>query len=108
VARLQGVVLQSSVNANGATAVAFQSNGLKPVTVSSQAVAAGAAVYVGFWFTGTTMPTLSRGTTVNVMDANLATPNLRFSTANASLTTTAPNPFTAQSIAAAAWWVAVS
>lgn len=106
----QALLGTPSINASGATATAFQSVGLKPVTFTTpQVFAPGAAFYLAFWFTGTTIPTLTRlSTATGTLAANLATPNLRFATANTALTTTAPATYTAQSAAPADFWAAVS
>lgn len=105
----QALMGTASVNTAGATATAFQSTGLKAITFTAQVIAPGAGFYLGFWFTGTTMPTLARGSTSAAQaNMNLATPNLRFATANASLTTAAPTTYSAQTIAAAAYWTAAS
>lgn len=104
-----GALLASTVNSAGATAVAFQGTGSKQVTVASTTIAAGAAFYVGFWFTGTTMPTIVRATNSFIENINLTSPNFRFATADTGLTTTAPsNLATPQANAAAAWWAGVS
>lgn len=100
-----GARLTSSINANGATAAAFQSVGTKTVTFSSQSISG--AFYVGFWFTGTTLPTLYRSTNLaRVGNFNLSAPNLRYATADGSLTTTAPANFGTQTALTTAFWVA--
>lgn len=102
-----GALLTSSVNANGATATAFQTVGLKVVTFTSQNISPG-SFYVAFWTTGTTQPTLAGGSTRASMNGPLATPNLRFATANTGLTTTAPSTLGAQTGAPTALWVAAA
>lgn len=103
-----GALLASSVNANGATATAFQSNGQKVVTFPTPpTVAAGAAFYVGFWFTGTTMPTLARASgTAAMHNVGFAATPFRYATANTGLTTAAPATLGAQTSLGLAWWVA--
>lgn len=101
--------LTSSVNANGATATAFQSNGVKTVTFAAQTIPAGSSIVIGFWFAGTTMPTLPRGNSVALLNnIGLAAPNLRVFTANTGLTNTAPATIGTQTAGANAWWLAVS
>lgn len=102
-------LLTSSVNANGATATAFQGTGVRTVTFTPQTIAGGADVYVAFWFTGTTLPTLIRGAgSALASNMTLASPNLRFCTANTGLTTAAPATYTAQTALNVAYWVGVS
>lgn len=103
-----GALLKSSVNTRGATATAFQSTGMKvitwdaPITVSTD-------VYVGFWFTGTTMPAINKAAATGAAsNLNLAAPNLRFATITGSYTTTAPATLTTQSAGPAAYWVGVA
>lgn len=77
---------------------------------SPQAVSAG-PVYVAFWQTfaggSSTFLRLSNAGSV-VANAGLASPNLRFGTANTGLTTTAPSTMGAQTGNANSFWVAVS
>jgi hypothetical protein len=105
-----GALLASSVNANGATTTAFQSSGTKTVTFTTPpTIAAGAAFYVGFWFTGTTMPTLSRASgTAAVHNIGFTATPFRYATANTGLTTTAPATLGTQTSLGLAWWVATA
>jgi hypothetical protein len=104
-------LIASAVNAGGATAAAFQGTGTKPVTITAQALAAG-AYYVGFWFTGTTAPTLARGNSggsaLNAGTTLVSGNGLRFAAADTGLTTAAPATFTQTGNAPAAYWVALS
>lgn len=103
-----GALLTSSVNANGATATAFQATGLKTVTFTTAQTING-GFYVGFWCAGTTMPALARGSGVpGVHNVNLAAPNFRFAIANTGLTTAAPATLGTQSSASVAYWVAAA
>lgn len=101
-----GALLTSSVNANGATAAAFQAVGAKAVTFTARSITD--ALYVGFWFTGTTLPTLARGSTTAPVNMLLAAPNFRFSSANTGLTTTAPATLGTQTAVNVAWWMGAS
>lgn len=108
-----GSLLQSVVASAGANLTQFQTAGLKSVTISSQAIAAGASFFIGFWFTtGTSLPTLLRGSNVTqggaVINLGLSSSNFRWSTADTGLTTTAPSPMGAQTSIATSWWVAVA
>lgn len=91
-------------------AAAWQTGGLKTMALAvAQTVGAG-YVYAAFWAVGSTLPTLSRGNVggAAVGNAGLAAPNLRFATADAGLTTTAPPTFGAQTGSGTGWWVALS
>jgi hypothetical protein len=104
-----GTLLTSSINTNGATNTAFQSNGVKTVTFAAQTIPAGSSIVIGFWFAGTTMPTLPRGNSVALLNnVGLAAPNLRVFTANTGLTNNAPATIGTQTAGANAWWLAVS
>jgi hypothetical protein len=91
--------------------VAWVSTGLKPMALAGgpYSVAAG-DYYVGFWFNGTTGPSIPRSGTINanLTNAGLAAPDFDSASANASVTTTAPNPFTAQTSVVYEWWFALS
>lgn len=107
-----GFQLQSQNNVNGATTAAFTATpGIKVMTYggTSPTIQAKSSFYVGFYFQGTTMPTLARaGGTAGVNNANLTTANSRFATANTGLTTTPPTNLGTFTAGANAWWVAVS
>jgi hypothetical protein len=105
-----GALLASSVNANGATTTAFQSTGQKIVTFTTPpTIAAGAAFYVGFWFTGTTMPTLARSSgTAALHNIGFAATPFRYATSSTGLTTTAPATLGTQTSLGLAWWVATA
>lgn len=104
-----GALLTSSVNANGATAVAFQSLGQKTVTFTAQTIAANTGFYVGFWFTGTTRPGIVRGaSTAGVANTGFTATPFRFGTSTAALTTAAPDPMGAQTVGGNAWLVTAS
>ena len=103
-----GALLTSSVNANGATAAAFQSTGLKTVTFTTQTIAAG-AFYLALWTTGTTQPALIRAINFSALiNGALVAPNLRFASANTGLTTTAPATMGTQTALGAALWAAAA
>ncbi|MGL5910654.1 MAG: hypothetical protein ACRCZP_11675 [Phycicoccus sp.] len=87
-----GTVLTSSVNANGATAAAFQTTGVKNVTFTATGLpGTNEAFWVGFWTTGTTQPAISRASTIaNVYNINAAAGAARFASGSTGLTTTAP------------------
>lgn len=64
---------------------------------------------VVWWFTGTTGPTISRACNSSsaIVNAGLSS-GYRYSTADAGLTTTAPNNLAAQTGGPTAWWVGLS
>lgn len=89
--------------------VAWASTGLKlmPLAGGPFTVVAG-DMYVGVWYNGTTGPTLARaGLNAPYTNANLSAPNLIAATSTTGLTTTAPDPFGAQSAGANSFWAAV-
>jgi hypothetical protein len=69
-------------------------------------------LYVGFWYNGTTGPGVARapgtGLSAAILNAGLAAPNLRYATADTSVTTTAPPSIGTQTAAANSWWIALS
>lgn len=88
----------------------WQSTGLKTMALAqAQAVPAG-TVYACWWTVGSTLPTFTRGTALNAVQPNagLSAANSRYSTADGSLTTTAPATIGTQTAASAAYWVALS
>lgn len=87
----------------------WQSTGIRtmPLAGGPAAVAAG-DYYVGWWSNGTTQPAFLRGVATALANVGLASPNLRFATADTGLTTTAPANFGAQTSASNAWWAALS
>lgn len=100
-----GALLSQSASAH----VAFGSSGLKTVALSvAQAVTPG-FFFVGAWYTGTS---LTLGTVPGVigddMNFGLASPNFRMSISTTGLTTTAPNPFGAQTSSTLSPWAALS
>ena len=99
-----GGVKQSVVNSNGATTTAFQSTGLQTVTITSHVLNDGD--YVGFWFTGTTLPTILR--TANTQLVSIGSSPFRFATANTGLTTSAPPSLTSQAAINISWAIGVS
>lgn len=107
-------VLYSSAGALiGQTATqhtAWQSTGLKTMALTAAVTVPAGYCYAGFWCVGSTLPNFSRGnqTTAAGGNAGLAAPNLRASTADASLTTTAPANYGTQTASANAWWMALS
>lgn len=78
------------------------------------AVAQGVTPYAWYrvlwWFTGTTGPTISRGSDVSaaLLNAGLSAPTLRYATADSGLTTAAPGNIGTQTGGGTAWWVGVS
>lgn len=107
-------VLYSSAGALiGQTATqhtAWQSAGLKTMALVTPVTVPAGYCYAGFWTVGSTLPTFCRGNQSSAPGGNagLAAPNLRNSTADTGLTTTAPDPFGTQTASATAWWVALS
>lgn len=108
-------VWDSSGNLLGITAdqtTAWGSTGMKQTALTSatKIVRAGAYVYGGFWSVGSTPAAFARAVDVSSVgpNANLSAPNLRYATANTSLTTTAPDPFGTQTAAGRSWFVGLS
>lgn len=69
-----------------------------------------ADLYAGFWYNGTTGPTLARigGVSVAIGGLGLASPNLVWATANTGLTTTAPGTLGAQTGTLVHYWTGLS
>lgn len=91
--------------------VAWASTGRKVMALTSPyANPANQDLYAGFWFVGTTGPTLCRMSNVasTLVNGGLASPNLFYASADTGLTTTAPDPFGAQTGGTLTWWVALS
>jgi len=63
-----------------------------------------------WWFRGTTGPTLARAADISaaVLNAGMSAPTLRYSTADAGLTTAAPSNIGTQTGNPTAWWVGIS
>lgn len=81
------------------------STGNKTATIASTAVAAG-YIQIVFWVgSATTVPALARGASSAGMNIGLTGTNLRYSTANTGLTTTAPATLGAQTTLNLAFWV---
>jgi len=99
-----GALKQSVINANGATTTAFQTTGLQTVTIPSHVLNDGD--YVGFWFTGTTMPTIVR--TANTQLVSIGSSPFRFASANTGLTTTAPSTLGTQAAINISWAIGVA
>lgn len=92
-------------------AAGWQSTGLKTMALASGPFACVAGNYfVGFWYNGTTAPTWMRfaNTSAGGLNAGLASPNFLFSSADTSITTTAPPTLGAQTSQATSWWCALS
>lgn len=85
----------------------WQSTGLKTIALSSaQAVSAG-FVYVGFYWNGTTGPTLARGV-ATPLSALINLGVVRFGQADTGLTTALPATAAAPSAQGGSFWVGVS
>lgn len=91
-------------------AVAWATSGRKVMALTAPYAHTGGDLYAGWWYNGTTGPTLIRmsGTISAMINGDLSAPNLLYATADTSLTTTAPDPFGAQTGGAVAWYVALS
>lgn len=91
--------------------VAWVSTGLKTMALvgGPYSLVAG-DYYVGFWFNGTTGPSLPRSGTINqiLTNAGLSAPDFDSASANAGVTTTAPNPFGTQTPVVYEWWFALN
>jgi len=87
----------------------WSSTGYKTMAISGGAVAVVAGdVYVAFFANGTTLPTLLRGFNNTAVNGSLASPNLRFATADSGRTTSFPASMGSQSATALTYWAAVS
>lgn len=106
-----GALLTSSINANGATAANFQAVNNRTITFTPQTIPAG-RFYVGFWATGTTMPTLLRAANgsnaLNVGTTLAGGIGMRFGRANTGLTNAAPAQMAQTSNDLGAWFVAAA
>lgn len=91
-------------------ATAWQSTGVKTMALAAPQDCSAGYVYAGFWANGSTLPTPSRSNLGHSAAGNigLAAPNLRWATADAALTTTAPANFGAQTALFTGWWVGLS
>lgn len=89
----------------------WQSTGLRTCALAApQSVTPGSFVRVGLFSVGSTLPTLARGTAAisgAALNAGMAAPTLRYSTADTGLTTAMPATLGAQTAAATAWWLAL-
>lgn len=101
-----GVLLAATAN----QATNWTSTGLKTMALSSAQAVNSGYVYVGFYSVGTTQPAFLRGSSQAAASINvgLATPVMRYSSANTGLTTASPSTFSAQTATANAIWAAVS
>lgn len=103
-----GALLASAVNTGNAIASAFQSTGVKQITVPSFAVPSNGIVRVGIWFgTSGTLPGLLRLNST-FLNAALSTADSRGSTAGSGITTTPPNPLGTQTQQILALWCALA
>lgn len=103
-----GALLATSVD----QATNWQSTGLRTCALTApQAVTPGAFYRVGLFATGSTLPTLARGSVAvsgAALNPGMAAPTLRYSTADTGLTTALPASLGAQTAAATAWWLGLS
>lgn len=102
-----GTLLGSSVNANGATAAAFQTTGDKQVTFTAINLTT-PQFWVGIWATGTTMPALARAGNQFAINANIAAASARFGQGPSGLTTAAPSPLGTVTAGGQAYWAAAA
>lgn len=89
----------------------WATSGYKTCALSvAQGVTPYAYYRVLWWFQGTTGPTIARAADVSAaaLNAGMSAPTLRYSTADAGLTTAAPSNIGAQTGSATAWWVGLS
>lgn len=90
----------------------WASTGLKTMALTvAQGVTTNAWYRVLMWFNGSAGPQLSRagtGAIAALANVGMSAPTLRFSTADAGLTTAAPANIGAQTAAAIPWWVGLS
>jgi hypothetical protein len=102
-----GTLLSSTADqaANWAT------SGRKVMALASPQTVAAGDYYVGWWYNGTTGPSLARGNLnfgTSFLNGSLASPNLLYASADTGLTTAAPASMGAQSAGQTAWWLALS
>jgi hypothetical protein len=94
----------------------WTSTGLKTMALTSTYAANAGDYYVGAWSVGTTPPVFAGfggqfgavGADIAAANMGLATPNLRSATSSTGRTTTAPNPFGAQTAIGKVIWAALS
>jgi hypothetical protein len=92
-------------------AASWASAGLKTMALAGGAQPLAAGGYtVAWWYNGTTSPAWARGgnQAAGFINIGLASPSLRFGTADTGRTTTAPGTLGAQTASSTAWWAALS
>jgi hypothetical protein len=84
--------------------------GLKTMALGATYAAPAGDLYVGWWavHSGGTIPAFLRAGNTAAVNGGLVAPNLRFATADGSLTTTSPDPFGTQTAASIGWFAALS
>lgn len=91
---------------------AWASSGVKSMAIAGGPVSVAAGdYYVGFWYNGTTAPTVLRaglGSTSGMATIGQASGTFNAANANTGLTTTAPASLGTQTASLLRWWVAVS
>lgn len=97
------------IGVSGDQSGTWNSGGTKTMALAGgpYALAAG-DVIVGLWFVGTTGPSVFRGNNTAAANIGLTATSSRFGTADAGLTTTAPNPLGALSAYNVGHWAALS
>lgn len=88
----------------------WSTTGLKTMALASPQTVPAGTVYACFWSVGSTLPTFTRATALNAAQPNagLSAANARYSTADSSLTTTAPSTIGTQTATSASYWAALS
>lgn len=88
---------------------ALGSVGFKTMAFAAPHALVAGTYIVGLWSNGTTLPTLARGTALTSPAANAGlSTGYRFFTVGSSLTTAAPDPTGAESVASTAYWFGLS
>lgn len=90
-------------------ATAWVSAGSKTMALVTPVTVPAGVIEVGFWYNGTTAPTLARAAaSAALVNAGLAAASSRSGLANAALTTTAPATRATLTAGSIGWWAAVS
>lgn len=99
-----GTLLQTTVD----QATAWASTGVKLMALVAPLVLAAGYYDIGAWFTGTTGPTMTRGTANASGNANISGTTARFWTGATALTTTAPATVGTKATFSTDFWYAVN
>ena len=84
--------------------VAWATSGIKLMAITLYDQTSVVDLYMGFWFNGTTGPSIPRGALNDLHNVGLSAPNFAYATADADLTTEAPATIGTQTALSTAWW----